>query len=147
MCKILKNQIPLHYPIMWLWVFPAFSKWSNWHETSHGIRSSTSHDRKFKNLSKNDPKKSVEDHFDRFSPKNRKTHQLCSMNKQQLGTLGIFCLSSFKSNCRVVFKTPLTSFKAIFLVNLVAVQSLEIFKKISCAVFLLVFFLTMWSRP
>ena len=53
------------------------------------------------------------------------------MIKQLLGTLQIFCRSSFKSHCQKVFKTPLTLFKGIFLVHLVAVQSSGIFKNVT----------------
>ena len=44
------------------------------------------------------------------------------MIKHSLGTLGIFCLLSFKSHCQVVFKKKPTLFKELSLVN-VTVQS------------------------
>ena len=61
-------------------------------------------------------------------PKNCKTCQLEAFIRQWKGTLGIFCLTLFKSPCQEVFQTPLTLIKAIILAHLVAVQSSEIFK-------------------
>ena len=62
------------------------------------------------------------------SPKNRKTCQLEALIRQWTRSLGICCLTLFKSPRQEVFKTPLTLIKAIILTHLVAVQSLRIFK-------------------
>ena len=73
-------------------------------------------------------KKSVEAIFERFLPKNLKTSQLQALITQSTRTLGIFCLTPFKSHCHEVFKTPLNLIQAIILTRLVAVQSSEIFQ-------------------